>query len=206
MKNALLFMSLVLAADSAVTDAAPRPDAAVSIRTYNYAAVSTDQFAAATLEAEHIFRRAGIAIHWIECRVPGSALGAACTQPLLAGRDLLLRLTERIPANGSRVVALGESMLDREHRDGVLMTIDLLPVRAVAARTSAAMPSVLGRAIAHEIGHLLLRSAEHPRMGLMRARWTTAELRGMKPAHWEFSSREAALMRQTLRQLSRIAD
>jgi len=40
----------------------------------------------------------------------------------------------------------------------------------------------------------------------MRALWTTDELRGLKPAHWEFSSREAALMRQTLRQLSRIAD
>jgi hypothetical protein len=206
MKNALLFMSLVLATDCAVSDAAPRPDATVSIRTYNYAAVSKDQLEAAKLEAEHIFRHAGIAIDWIECRVPGSVLGAACTQPVLAGRDLLLRLTERIPANGSRIVALGESMLDREQRDGVLMTIDLLPVRAVAARTSAAMPSLLGRAIAHEIGHLLLRSAEHPRMGLMRGLWTTDELRGMRPAHWEFSSREAELMRQTLRQLSRIAD
>jgi len=206
MKNVILFMSLVLATDSAVIDAAPRPDATVAVRTYNYAAVPTDQFAAAKTEAELIFRRASIAIDWIECRVPGSALGAACTEPLLARRDLMLRLTERIPANGSRIVALGESMLDRELRDGVLMTIDLLPLRAVAARTSAAITTLLGRAIAHEIGHLLLRSADHPPMGLMRALWTTDELRGVKPAHWEFSSREAALMRQTLRKVSRIAD
>ena len=31
-----------------------------------------------------------------------------------------------------RIVALGESMLDREQRGGVLMTIDVFPVRAVA--------------------------------------------------------------------------
>ena len=206
MKNVLLFMMLVLATNSAVIDAAPRPDVTVAVRTYNYAAVSTDQFSAAKAEAEHIFKRAGITIDWIECRVPGSVSGAPCTEPLLAGRDLMLRLTERIPANALRIVALGESMLDREQRDGVLMTIDLFPVRAVASRSSAGMATLLGRAIAHEIGHLLLRSADHPRLGLMRALWTTDELRGVKPAHWDFSSREGALMRQTLRQLSRIAD
>jgi hypothetical protein len=206
MKNAVLFMSLLLATDVGSIDAAPRPDARVAIRTYNYAAVATDQFTAAKTEAERIFKRAGIAIDWIECRVPGSVFGAACTEPLLAGRDLMLRLTERIPTDRSRIVALGESMLDRDQRDGVLMTIDLFPVRAVASRTSAAMVTLLGRAIAHEMGHLLLRSADHPRIGLMRALWTTDELRGLKPAHWEFSSREAALMRQTLRQLSRVAD
>ena len=40
----------------------------------------------------------------------------------------------------------------------------------------------------------------------MRALWLQDELRGLKPAHWGFSSREAAQMRDTLRTLSRIAD
>ena len=83
-------------------------------------------------------------------------------------------------------------MLDREQRGGVLMTIDVFPVRAVAERTATAVSTLLGRAIAHEIGHLLLGSAEHPRVGLMRALWSHEELRGLKPAHWGFSSREAA--------------
>jgi hypothetical protein len=66
--------------------------------------------------------------------------------------------------------------------------------------------TLLGRAIAHEIGHLLLGSAEHPRLGLMRALWSHDELRGRKPAHWGFSAREAAQMRQTrLRAVSHIA-
>lgn len=117
----------------------------------------------------------------------------------------MLRLVDRDPVEGERIVALGESMLDREQHS-VLMTIDMLPVRVIAERTVAALPTLLGRAIAHEMGHLLLGSAEHARAGLMRALWSHDELRGMKPAHWEFSPREASQMRHTLKQLSRMAD
>ena len=118
----------------------------------------------------------------------------------------MLRLVDRAHTQGERIVALGESMLDREQRGGVLMTIDMVPVRAVAQQASTAISTLLGRAVAHEIGHLLLGSAEHPRLGLMRALWSRDELRGLKPAHWGFSAREAAQMRQTLKELSRTAD
>ena len=117
--------------------------------------------------------------------------------PLFAGRDLMLRLVDRAPVEGERMVALGESMLDREQRGGVLMTVDVFRVRAVAEGVTASV--LLGRTIAHEIGHLLLGSGEHARLGLMRALWSRDELRGLKPAHWGFSSREAAQMRHTLR-------
>jgi hypothetical protein len=138
--------------------------------------------------------------------VPNGDESALCTEPLLVGRDLMLRLVDRIPASGNRIVALGESMLDRDQRGGVLMTVDLFPVRAVADGASTSWPTLLGRAIAHEIGHLLLGSADHPRLGLMRALWSHDELRGLKPAHWGFSPREAAQMRDTLRRRSRVAD
>jgi hypothetical protein len=206
MKTAIYFMLMMSAAHAVTVDAAPRPQAAVAIRTYNYAAVANGQMSEARSEAAHIFKGAGISLEWIECRVPGSNAGAACTEPLLVGRDLMLRLVDRTPSPGERVVALGESMLDREQRGGVLMTIDVLPVRAIAERTPTGVSTLLGRAIAHEIGHLLLGSADHPRLGLMRALWSHEELRGLKPASWGFSSREAAHMRETLRQLTRAAD
>ena len=134
--------------------------------------------------------------------------GEPCTDPLLPGRDLMLRLIDRIPdtASTTRIVALGESMVDRDERTGVLMTVDLFPIRAIAARASTRTAVLLGRAIAHEIGHLLLGSAEHARLGLMRALWSNDELRGLKPANWGVSRREAAQMRQALRGRSRPAD
>jgi hypothetical protein len=206
MKTVILFMSILTAMNVRVSDAALSPIATVAVRTFNYAAVPAGQLAAARLEAAHIFRSAGISIEWIDCRVPGGDGGATCTEPLLPGRDLMLRVVDRAPAHGERIVALGESMLDREQRGGVLMTVDLFPVRSVAGRASTSIWTLLGRAIAHEIGHLLLGSGEHPRLGLMRALWSHDELRGLKPAHWGFSAHEAARMRETLRAKSRTAD
>jgi hypothetical protein len=203
MKTATFFMSILTAA---LVEAAPAPATPVAVRTYNYAALSAEELAAARSEVERIFNRAGISLAWIECRVPGAVEGAACTEPLLVGRDLMLRLVDRIPASGDRIVALGESMLDREQRGGVLMTVDLFPVRAVAERALTSWSTLLGRTIAHEIGHLLLGSAHHPRLGLMRALWSHDELRGVTLAHWGFSAREAAQMRRTrLRAESHIA-
>lgn len=205
MRCGIYVLLLLLPVHAAVAEAAGPPAAKATIRTFNYAGISAEELAAARLEAAGIFKRADITLEWIDCRVPATD-GAACTEPLLDGRDLMLRLVDREPADARRLVALGESMLDRERRGGVLMTVDLPPVRSIAGRTATPLATLLGRAIAHEIGHLLLGSAEHPRRGLMRATWSHEELRGLKPAHWGFSAREAAQMRQTLRSKSRTAD
>ena len=202
----MFVISILAVTDLKICSAAPLPAASVSVRTYNYAAIPSGTVTAARSEADHIFRRAGISLAWIDCRVPGSKAGPACTEPLLMGRDVMLRLVDRTPIDGDRIVALGESMLDREERGGVLMTVDMFPIRAVAERASSLAATLLGRAIAHEIGHLLLGSGEHPRIGLMRARWSHDELRGLRPAHWGFSSREAARMRRMVLGKSRTAD
>ena len=206
MRNAILIMTLMLVARVAASEPTANGKELVTVRTYNYASVRSEELTAAQLETERIFGRARIAVDWIECRVPGSGAGARCTEPLSSGRDLMLRLMERAAAGEARRIALGESMLDREQRGGVLMTIDVSPVRMVAGQSATAMPTLLGRAIAHEIGHLLLGNGQHPRLGLMRAHWSNDELRGLKPAHWGFSSHEAAQMRQSLRDKSRVAD
>jgi hypothetical protein len=205
MKRLSALMAMLIVPGVLSINAAAETEDRVSVRTYNYASIPAGQLRPATSEATQIFRRSRISVEWIDCRVPGAASGSACTDPLIAGRDLMLRLIDR-PPTADRVVALGESMLDHGERGGVLMTIDTWTVRAIAERVQAPLPTLLGRAIAHEIGHLLLGSGEHPRLGLMRARWSNDELRGLKPAHWGFSSREAAQMRQTLRGKSRPAD
>jgi hypothetical protein len=198
----LSFVSLMLALAAAVpADAASDPEPGVSIRTYNYAQIPDESLARARAAADGIFKRAGIVLRWIDCRVPQSESGAACVEPLDGRRDLVLRLMDRTPhdrSDAGRVVELGSSMLDREQRGGVLMTIDLFPVRAIAREALTDVPTLLGRAIAHEMGHLMLGSSHHPKAGLMRALWSHDELRGIKPAHWQFSAREAVQMRHGL--------
>ena len=204
MKSVVRVVLLLIVASGRLGAAGPS-DATVTVRTYDYAGVSAETLASAREEAKHIFKKAGISLEWIDCAVVRGE-SPSCTEPLLNRRDLMLRLVDRTPSEGVPIVALGESMLDREQRSGVLMTVDVFPVRAVASRSSTAVPTLLGRAIAHEIGHLLLGSAQHPRSGLMRALWSQDELRGFKPVYWGFSAREGAQMRQTVRGKSRVAD
>lgn len=172
----------------------------VTIRTFDYARLPADHLSQARLTADGIFKSVGISIRWIDCRVPDRD-GAPCTDPLVAGRELLLRMVDRTQTDAcvpGRVLALGESLLDGHDRSGVLMTVDLCALRAVAAGSATDVAILTGRAIAHEIGHLLLATNNHPRTGLMRARWSRDELRGSRAAHWDFSAKEAARMRSAL--------
>jgi len=64
------------------------------------------------------------------------------------------------------------------------------------ARTGGADQDVLlGRAIAHEVGHLLLKSNVHAATGLMRERWTGREMFRNRPDDWGFSAPELARLR-----------
>jgi hypothetical protein len=67
-------------------------------------------------------------------------------------------------------------------------------VWSVAGRAGVDGATLLGRAIAHEIGHLLLASSRHAAVGLMRPEWSIAELRN-PGTDWEFQHGEAAAIR-----------
>jgi hypothetical protein len=200
MKPIVLATLLAVITTTRPVAAAAATEPIVTVRTYNYARVSQAELAGARGEAARIFKEAGIGLEWTACRVPGSESGASCTQQL--GRDLMLRLRENPnrgtnPAPGIRT--LGVSILDREQRTGVLMTLDVVPIRTISQRSSTDMAALLGRAIAHEVGHLLLGRAEHSFNGLMRAFWSHDELRGASVASWGFSPGEGAQMRENLR-------
>jgi len=55
---------------------------------------------------------------------------------------------------------------------------------------------LLGRAIAHELGHLLLATTTHGPVGLMRAYWSQEEVRRGQPRDWSFAPTELAAMRR----------
>ncbi len=172
--------------------------AIVTIRVYNYVAVAPAEMTAARATATRIFEPAGISLRWIECRVPGANGGALCTEPLREGGEFVLRLSESSGANTLGRVALGSSLIDVHTGGGVLITVDPRLVSGVAGQAGVDPSPVLGRAIAHEIGHLLIGTSGHARTGLMRALWSQRELRGNRPADWRFSKEEAAVMRRGL--------
>jgi hypothetical protein len=71
-------------------------------------------------------------------------------------------------------------------------------VSAAAARLGVDRATLLGRTLAHELGHLLLGTNAHAPRGLMRARWADAVVRNDVTHDWQFSRREARHMQMAL--------
>ena len=106
--------------------------------------------------------------------------------------DLVLRLISA--PKGTRGSALGWSVVDLRLRAGTLGTVYLDHVTSVATRTRTDLGSLMGRAMAHEIGHLLLGTSRHSADGLMRARWLDLEVRRDLASDWVWSAAEVLEM------------
>jgi hypothetical protein len=108
-----------------------------------------------------------------------------------AAGDLVVRiLPTAAPAPGSQEVQLGFAPIDPAGGATVVATVYYDVVQQVARRTRLDARELLGRAIAHEVGHLLLRAPGHGETGLMRPLWTDAELSQNRPEDWTFSDAE----------------
>jgi hypothetical protein len=200
-------------------DAAGRPDVpdtpsrpsrtALAIRIYHGGLVRPENLVAAVTAAGGILGTAGLDVYWRICLAQPEGAGVdPCGEPLGA-REVTIRflvggpLAPNPPANvvqGSQVsrVPLGTSLIDTETGAGSLATIyvDRVAGLALDARTRADI--LLGRAIAHEIGHLLMGTTGHARTGLMRAIWTTGELRRDDATDWLFAPGDGRSMQLAL--------
>jgi hypothetical protein len=88
--------------------------------------------------------------------------------------------------------SLGYSVVDSRQKRGTLATVFVDRIRMAALRTRLDPARLLGRAMAHEIGHLLLGTTGHSRAGLMRARWSDLDLRRDAAADWLMSPEDVA--------------
>lgn len=142
-------------------------------------------FARKTLEA------ASIDVVWRLCGAP-----RVCDAPMAPG-ELAIRIV-RLPGphRYDGILSLGDAMLDMERGSGVLATIYIDRVEWLAHRAGTGMQALLGRAIAHELGHLLLATTTHGPVGLMRAFWSQDEVRRGQPRDWSFAPNELALLRR----------
>lgn len=72
-------------------------------------------------------------------------------------------------------------------------------VRRLAERTGVRLDSLLGVAIAHELGHLVLPNRSHAKRGLMRETWDANDLRSVSAGLFGFSRESGILIAQGLR-------
>lgn len=163
----------------------------VTIRVYNASGIDTAAVRAALTAAEPSLASAGVDVAWVICQ------GTACATPLGTG-ELTVRMVrtragvrprERFRGQGG-TLPLGDALID-PRAGGVLATVYVDRVEWLAGTAGASVSSLLGRAMAHEIGHLLLASRVHSKYGLMRAVWSRDEVSRGSGAEWSFTSEDA---------------
>ena len=169
------------------------------VRLYAAPAHSGD-WTATIREATAILEDAGVDVGWINCSeaVPAVDTGPSRCAPPLKSNEVAVRIIRVQTSGYHREWTLGESLLDPVRRIGTLATIYLDRVEWLARAGSVDAGTLLARAIAHEIGHLLLGTTAHSRRGLMRAVWSREELIRGRTADWLFLAEDATRLQQAL--------
>ena len=173
--------------------------ATIFIRSYNNFGVPAPDLAVAREHAQAILQDAGVNVVWIDCWAggPREAVDTVdpCQEPV--GSAIVLRLQKTKRNDRSRFVSMGFSLVGTPGAAPFLATVYVDRAESVARGAGIDARRLLGLAIAHEIGHVLLNSNSHAPSGLMRADWSRTELQRQDPAAWRFLKTEAAQVRMT---------
>jgi hypothetical protein len=162
---------------------------------------------AAIHTAASIVEMAGVIVEWYDCTDNGrrpvcqdarrSGNFIARIMPALTpGAPLRKPSVEALGAQSEREPPLGFAVVDPDTHAGKMATVFHDQVEAVARRTGVARSELLGRALAHEVGHLLLGVRGHSRTGIMRAVWTDDELTRDRPDDWVFAPVDCQRLQQ----------
>ena len=154
----------------------------LTVRVRNNARAPEPIVVAAQQRVAHIYADAGIDILWVTS-------GARITVALISRdqADLMHQVTDVMgyaPASGAEGGRLAYVL---NHR-----------VDEVSASYRFAKSIVLGAALAHEIGHLLLPSNPHSSTGLMRKKWAQPDLWDAGRGKLLFTPEQARAMRGRL--------
>ena len=169
--------------------------AEIVVRTYDPQHLVGERIIAARHAATAILRQSGVSLRWWHCHVADAAqdFEEPC-HDALRPNDVVVRLV-RAPFSATRN-ALGFSLIDRDTDRSWLATVFVDRVIATAQRLRLNTEVLLGRAIAHELGHLLLNSSAHAKSGLMQAVWSDAKLTRHVSSDWIFDGNRSVFVRR----------
>jgi len=197
LRNSLsLVLLLALSCSSARSKALVGEEPQVTVSVYNDAGIPAGILLQAEREASRVFRQSGIEIRWLNCPLPpgGPEYQAQCGTADFP-QHLQLRIAKR--SFNLNEFAMGISYLSA---DGTGCYADLFYERAeqIHEISQVNLATILGHAVAHELGHLLLGTNSHAPTGLMRARWQPADIASASKGTLLFSTSESLEMRNKL--------
>ncbi len=177
----------------------------INLRVYNYAQVPEKILSEAEKEVREVLRKIGVETCWLH--VPQSSgknqLEFLCRRPKnSSGLDLNISMPPRSTVKtmvehlGRQDDVFGLSPRSKD-KPGHLAYVFYHRVEEFlrAQNLHEHKARILGLAIAHEIGHLLLPSNAHSRKGIMRAVWERQDFRFAIRGNLGFTPKQAELIR-----------
>ena len=169
------------------------------VRIYDYAQVSPETLAEAKTVASSIFRKIGVEISWSGHSFSSNSVDGNLNReqsgPKLQLRILNRQMTEKLLVNKTMT---GLAFQGTAGQPGRVANVFYHRVEDLAKSKTCSKGEILGHAAAHELGHLLLGSLDHPSTGLMKARLEHKDLQAAAKGDLLFSAGEAALIRQAI--------
>ena len=130
--------------------------ALLTVRVYGATTAPGSDYQSSLAEAHRIVRRAGITLQWLRCDSGPAGPVTQCAEQL-GPDEVILRIADSGRRPAGEVVSMGFSLIDRDQAAPArFSTVWVDRVHSMATRAGADPGRLLGRAIAHELGHLLL--------------------------------------------------
>jgi hypothetical protein len=167
-------------------------DQGMVIDVVNSAGIPARDLEQATRLAARILITSGTTIIW---RTSAGNLQGPITSPAMTtlNYDVRLKIADSAPSSvPNRTLAYALPSV----RIGTNITIFYDRVKRVSQDVEIDSASVLGLVIAHEIGHMLLRSTKHSPTGIMKAPWTKSDIQHAAARLGEFTSLDRSIIRQ----------
>jgi hypothetical protein len=176
----------------------PGDKSQITICVYDHSRLKAGTLAQAEKEANKIFRQAGVETEWRD--LPTSEVeadGKTNVLEQLGPTGFVLKIVPKSMTQHLRIrdAALGYSIPCTEDGSACIANILYHRVQDLAQSENVSLSQTLGLAIAHEIGHLLLRSNAHSTAGVMQPRWRGKDLQQASKGLLLFTSEQAGFIR-----------
>jgi hypothetical protein len=195
-KTIISFATTILLATSALAQMPAPYTLSLSLSLFNDARVPPSIVNSAEETASRIFAQSGIELHWLPCGGEEESVEEqrACIQTRFP-EHLHVHIVNSDPRLKGSVFGISYFSAD-----GIGSQADVFYTKIAWFRgvSSVEPGTLLGHAMAHELGHLLLGSNSHSLRGLMCANWRTKDLIHMEQGGLLFSEEQSRKMKAKL--------
>ncbi len=192
--NGLILTTMFLGGLNLTTKATNTPNGETRLNLRLFAYVPGTNSCTETMKEKvvEIFAQSWIQVSWTGCIRNGEATGdSRCTAPRSAN-EVYVRI---VVGEVGRENALDPGALGFAAPGGSLVTVFYRSAEKLSGPGRANIGQVLGYAVAHEVGHIILGAGAHTTRGLMQARWTKKTATEMLHGLLGFSRQQAELLK-----------